>query len=93
MIKKLERESPYPYGQFTRKGKFLYDASKVPLYDVPDLSTFKLKPYVSVHTPKVDDETKSKLKALNNYLDLANFGRFSANPVVKSTGTSTPKAE
>jgi large subunit ribosomal protein L41 len=38
------------YGEFTAKG-FKYDHRKAPFIDIPDLTGFKLKPYVSVHTP------------------------------------------
>mmetsp|Transcript_37615 Transcript_37615/g.42637 ORF Transcript_37615/g.42637 Transcript_37615/m.42637 type:complete len:161 (+) Transcript_37615:46-528(+) len=51
-ISRLERESPRQFGEFTRFG-FKYDPSLVPFYDVPDLSNFELKPYVSRMTPKV----------------------------------------
>jgi len=65
IIQRLERNSHYPFGKFTRKSKFLFDPTKVPLYNVPDLTNFELKPYVSYHTPRIDMDLKNKLKQLN----------------------------
>ncbi len=45
-------------------------------YQVPDLNGFALKPYVSVHTPKIDKEVLSTLSRLNDFNDAANFQRF-----------------
>jgi len=75
MIKLLERDSPYPFGKFTRKSKFIFDPSRVPVYNVPDLTGFDLRPYVSVHTPKVDEDTLEKIRKLNDWRDPANFNR------------------
>jgi len=75
MIHLLERESPYPFGTFTRKSRFRFDKTKVPVYNVPDLTGFELHPYVSVHTPKVDEDTLEKIRKLNDWRDPANFNR------------------
>eukprot|EP01125_Pyxidicula_operculata_P001287 TRINITY_DN11188_c0_g1_i1.p1 TRINITY_DN11188_c0_g1~~TRINITY_DN11188_c0_g1_i1.p1 ORF type:complete len:146 (+),score=45.73 TRINITY_DN11188_c0_g1_i1:47-484(+) len=40
-------------GRITSKGKFIYDPKKLPVFVVPDLTDFPLKPYVSYSTPKV----------------------------------------
>ena len=55
-IQEQERLGDRPFGRFTRKGKFLFDIEKVPFYNIPDLTNFKLKPYVSHTTPKIDEE-------------------------------------
>lgn len=45
-------------------------------YQVPDLTAFPLKAYVSVHTPKVDRDVLATLRGLNDFNDPANFERF-----------------
>ena len=47
-----------PFGRHTTKGKFRFDIYKVPFYNVPDLTGFKLKPYVPHSTPKISDEAR-----------------------------------
>jgi len=84
MIKILEANSHYPFGKFTRRNKFMFDANRVPLYNVPDLTDFDLKPYVSVHTPQIDEETKARLRSLNDFTNPENFGRF--NESLPATG-------
>ena len=59
-IYRLERESDRLFGTW-RKSRFIFDSTKVPELVVPDLANFEviiiantqLKPYVSVHTPRV----------------------------------------
>jgi len=38
--------------------------------------SLQLKPYVSVHTPKIELEDIIKIYKLNDYKDATNFGRF-----------------
>ena len=45
-IAERERLNDRPFGNHTTKGKFLFNIDKVPFYNVPDLTGFKLKPYV-----------------------------------------------
>jgi hypothetical protein len=42
-IKKLERESIYPFGTWNSYGKFIFDPKKVPTYNIPDLEDFKVR--------------------------------------------------
>eukprot|EP01017_Pseudomicrothorax_dubius_P024243 TRINITY_DN257_c0_g1_i4.p1 TRINITY_DN257_c0_g1~~TRINITY_DN257_c0_g1_i4.p1 ORF type:complete len:194 (-),score=44.01 TRINITY_DN257_c0_g1_i4:129-629(-) len=72
-LAKLERESPYPFGRFNRYGRFLFDPTRVPLYDVPDLEGFELKPYASFHTPKIEDSVKQTIEKLNDFNDPQNL--------------------
>ncbi|CAD8104506.1 unnamed protein product [Paramecium sonneborni] len=65
-IKKLRQESDRVFGKFIGT-KFVVDKSRVPQYDIPDLTGFELKPYVSYHTPQVDKETQIKLERLNDF--------------------------
>ena len=55
-IQERERLSDRPFGQHTTKGKFRFNIEKVPFYNVPDITGFKLKPYVPHITPKISDE-------------------------------------
>ena len=59
-IHERERLSDRPFGQFNRKGKFMFELEKVPLYNVPNLHDFKLKPYVPHSTPLIPEEQKVK---------------------------------
>jgi hypothetical protein len=49
--------SERPFGSHTRKGRFILDIDKVPFYNIPDLTGFNLKPYVSHATGKIDPKT------------------------------------
>ena len=53
-----ERTSDRPFGRSTSRGKFMFDVEKVPFYNVPDLTDFKLKPYVPYITPKISADKK-----------------------------------
>ena len=55
-IKQAERDSDRPFGKFTRQGNFKFDIDMVPFYNVPDLTGFKLKPYVPHTTPKIPED-------------------------------------
>ena len=44
-------------GRHTRKGRYVMDPDKMLTLEVPDLSGFELKPYVSRFTPKVKTGT------------------------------------
>ena len=61
-MNEIERNSPRPFGKFTRKGHFRYFIDMVPFYNIPDLTDFKLKPYVAYSTPKVTDDIKVQRK-------------------------------
>lgn len=75
LINLMERDSYYPFGKFTRKSKFMFDPKKVPIYNVPDLTGFELKPYASVHTPRIEEELKEKIRKLNDFRDPINLAR------------------
>eukprot|EP00923_Selenidium_pygospionis_P020822 GHVN01035893.1.p1 GENE.GHVN01035893.1~~GHVN01035893.1.p1 ORF type:complete len:105 (+),score=1.93 GHVN01035893.1:222-536(+) len=45
-------------GKTTSDGVFVYDARKVPMYHVPDMTGFQLKPYVSLNTPLIARPTR-----------------------------------
>ena len=65
-IHERERLSDRPFGKHSTKGRFKFELEKVPFYNVPDLTDFKLKPYVPHSTPKLDDERKNlRLVELN----------------------------
>ena len=49
--------SARPFGRHTNRGGFVFDVDKVPFFNIPDLTGFNLKPYVSHATPKVDPES------------------------------------
>ena len=53
-IRETERLSERPFGSHTRKGRFILDIEKVPFFNIPDLTGFNLKPYVSHATAKID---------------------------------------
>ena len=53
-IRETERLSERPFGTHTRKGRFVLDIEKVPFFNIPDLTGFNLKPYVSHATAKID---------------------------------------
>ena len=75
-IAEYERNSPRMYGSVGKKGHFVMDKSKLPFFNIPDLTGFELKPYVSYHTPKLGEEVKSRMKELNDFKDEKNFGRY-----------------
>lgn len=41
-MRELERNSQRPFGKVSRKGHFKMDVEKVPFYNVPDLTGFKV---------------------------------------------------
>mmetsp|Transcript_133555 Transcript_133555/g.188720 ORF Transcript_133555/g.188720 Transcript_133555/m.188720 type:complete len:134 (+) Transcript_133555:106-507(+) len=47
-----------PTGFLTRKGRFVVDPYRLVQYVVPDLTNFKLKPYVTVATNKPSEYAK-----------------------------------
>mgnify|MGYP003904052221 FL=1 len=57
-IRERERLSDRPFGQHTSRGKFKFEIDRVPFYNVPDLTGFKLKPYVPHLTPMVPEDKK-----------------------------------
>ncbi|KAL2642922.1 hypothetical protein R1flu_010509 [Riccia fluitans] len=46
-------------GRHTSKGRYILMAEKLPQFVVPDLTGFKLKPYVAHNTPKVPKMEKA----------------------------------
>ena len=62
-IQERERLSERPFGEHTSKGKFRFNIEKVPFYNVPDITGFRLKPYVPHVTPKISEE-KSEQKQI-----------------------------
>ncbi len=42
-IREIERNGDRPFGKFTRKGKFMFNIEKVPFFNIPDLTGFKVK--------------------------------------------------
>ncbi|CBK22456.2 uncharacterized protein [Blastocystis hominis] len=42
-----------PTGRHTSHGGYICEKDKAVVFDVPDLTNFKLKPYVAFSTPKV----------------------------------------
>lgn len=80
-IKMAEINSPRNYGKVGNKGQFIMDKSKLPFYDIPDLTDFKLKPFVSYHTPKLSEEIKERIVKMNDFKDETNFGRYLSNSV------------
>lgn len=75
-IKMMELNSPRMYGKVGNKGQFIMNKSKIPFLDVPDLAGFKLLPYVSYHTPMLEESTKEWLKKVNDFKNEKNFGRY-----------------
>mgnify|MGYP000850923141 CR=1 FL=1 len=59
-LRETERLSQKPFGYHTKKGRFILDIDKVPFFNIPDLTGFNLKPYVSHATAKVDPESFEK---------------------------------
>jgi large subunit ribosomal protein L41 len=50
--------SERPFGEHTRRGRFILDVEKVPFFNIPDLTGFNLKPYVAHSTGKIDPAIK-----------------------------------
>jgi large subunit ribosomal protein L41 len=67
-IRALERLSNKPYGKFTTKGKFIRDTRRIPFYNIPDVTNFPLKPYVSWGTEKLEDDAYIKYQGMNREL-------------------------
>ena len=54
-IRELERNGDRPFGHVSNKGRFVLRIEKVPFYNIPDLTNFKLKPFVAHITPKINE--------------------------------------
>ncbi len=52
----LERNSIRPFGYFTTKGRFIRDTKRIPYFNIPDLTDFPLKPFVTWKTEKIAEE-------------------------------------
>jgi hypothetical protein len=55
-IKAMERMSTKPFGKLDSKRKFEMDHLRIPEYNIPDLTDFPLKPYVSYKVDKVEPD-------------------------------------
>ena len=84
-VRERERLSQKPFGEHNTKGRFKFDVHKVPFYNVPDITGFKLKPYVPYNTPMIDDERRvrrlvtldnSTLKNIEHLIEEASRGRL-----------------
>ena len=82
-IHERERLSDRPFGEIDRKSRFKFEVEKVPFYNVPDLTDFRLKPYVPHLTPLVPEDKKvhrlvsldkSELKNIEKQIDAAHKG-------------------
>jgi hypothetical protein len=51
----VEKFSNRPYGRFTNTGLFIRDPRRIPNFNIPDLTDFPLKPYVSWGTEKLEE--------------------------------------
>ena len=78
-IQELERNSTRPFGKWSRKGQFKFNIDMVPFYNVPDLTGFNLKPYVSHFTPQVPEGIKveRQIKVTNQDVRMAHMRRRS----------------
>lgn len=47
-IRDVQRNSDRPFGKSTRKGGFIFDIAKVPVYNVPDLTGFKVIKFIKI---------------------------------------------
>ena len=86
-IHERERLSDRPFGKHTSRGKFRFEIDRVPFYNVPDLTGFKLKPYVPHQTPRIPEEKAvvrqvaltDELKAnIQKMVDAATSGQLEA---------------
>ena len=82
-INERNRLSERPFGKLNQKAKFKFEVEKVPFYNVPDLTDFKLKAYVPHMTPPVPEEMKvyrlvsldkSAIKNIEKQIDAAHKG-------------------
>ncbi len=46
-IREIERNSDRPFGEVNNKGRFRFNIEKVPFYNIPDLTGFKVSNYLS----------------------------------------------
>ena len=42
-IREIERNSDRPFGHVSKKGRFQFNIEKVPFYNIPDLTGFKVR--------------------------------------------------
>ncbi|KRX04506.1 hypothetical protein PPERSA_04321 [Pseudocohnilembus persalinus] len=83
-IHRLERDSKRVFG-VQGKRSFIFDVNKLPFYDVPSLNGFNLKPYVSVHTPKIEKQYMNQINQLNDYTLEENFDRENQEKIAVPT--------
>jgi large subunit ribosomal protein L41 len=67
-LRALERLSNKPYGNFTSKGKFIRDTRRIPNFNIPDVTDFPLKPYVSWGTEKLEADAYVMYEGMNREL-------------------------
>ena len=90
-IAEAERESIRPFGRFTKRKGFVLDIDLIPFYNVPDLTGFKLKPYVPHTTPKIPDEIfEKKIEEVPEAIKQLELGPEETLPA--SDGRSSPSA-
>ena len=67
-----------------KKGNFIFDQSRVPNFNVPDLEGFEvtpfsskkqLRPFVSYKVPQIDTELVQKMRELNDWTKQENLNR------------------
>ncbi|KAL4450784.1 hypothetical protein ABPG74_011626 [Tetrahymena malaccensis] len=92
-IYRMERDSDRLFGQFSSRSKFLFDSQRVPFLDIPDLTDFELKPYVSVHTPRIEKEDIIKIIKLNDFTNPENFNRYTQIDSLEAPQKVEKKAE
>jgi large subunit ribosomal protein L41 len=93
-IRDLERNADRPFGQFTRKGGFLFNIEMVPFYNIPDLTGFTLKPYVAHKTGMIPDEDFEEKKVTLTEADLEEIlSKIRENPDTSMPAKIDPLSE
>jgi large subunit ribosomal protein L41 len=67
-MRSIESMSTKPYGKFTTTGHFIRDTRMIPNFNIPDLTEFPLKPYVSYGTEKLEDDAYTTYAGMNRDL-------------------------
>lgn len=61
----IKRNSVRPFGSFTTKGLFVRDLRRVPVFNIPNVDDFYLKPYVAWKSIKIDPKTVKVYSTMN----------------------------
>lgn len=69
----IQRMSNTPFGKLTSKGKFIKDFQRMPIYNIPDLTDFQLKPYMTFMTEKLSEENTQQYESMNKQFLLDNI--------------------